>query len=500
MCADAGCDLWVGERVALPMDELAARDAVTVRALESADGAREIWSDADRVWAGRAAAEAVGESASDDAFIGRRAALALERLRKRHPGFVALTRSIPQRRSIVWVTIAIAFAVGALGVDIGPAHRINLLAPPLLALFAWNIVVYVALLASVIASRRGKASQWGGPLRHPVARLFRNGSMFRRKPAIPPPLLSAYGRFATEWSTLAAPLVAQRAAALLHLGAAALAAGAIAGLYVRGIALEYRAGWQSTFLTADNVANILHVVLAPGAWLTGIAIPDAAHLQTIGGDSAGENAARWIHLYAATLAAVVIVPRLALALAAWLSQRSLAKSMPLSLRDPYFQGLLRSWRRGTARIAAVTYSYAIPAANAQGLAQIATRALQSSVAIDWLPTVAYGADDVPHIESVSHTCIMAIFNLGATPERETHGAFVRALAAADPTLPLIAIVDTSEFVARFSDQPRRIGERTDSWQRMLDGVDFEPLFIALAHPDVARDGAALALRFTDSTS
>jgi len=95
---------------------------------------------------------------------------------------------------------------------------------------------------------------------------------------------------------------------------------------------------------------------------------------------------------------------------------------------------------------------------------------------------------------------MAIFSLGATPERETHGAFVRALAAADPTLPLIAIVDTSEFVARFSDQPRRIGERTDSWQRMLDGVDCEPLFIALAHPDVARDGAALALRFTDSTS
>jgi len=484
----------------LPMDELAARDAITVRALESTDGAREIWSDADRVWAGRAAAEALGESAPDDAFIGRRAALALERLRKRHPGFVALTRSIPLRRSIVWATTAAAFVVGALGVDIGPAHRINLLAPPLLALFAWNIVVYVALLASAIASRRGKSSRWGGPLRHNVARLFRDGSMFRRKPAVPPALLTAYGRFATEWSTLTAPLVAQRAAALLHLGAAALAAGAIAGLYVRGIALEYRAGWQSTFLTAENVANILHVVLAPGAWLTGIALPEAAHLQTIGGDSPGENAARWIHLYAATIAAVVIVPRLALALAAWLSQHTLARSMPLSLRDPYFQGLLRSWRRGTARIAAIAYSYAIPAANTQGLAQIATRALQSTVVIDWMPTIAYGADDVPPVDAASQTAVIAIFNLGATPERETHGAFVRTLADADPTLPLIAIVDTSEFAARFADQPRRISERTDSWRRMLGAIDCEPLFIALAHPDVGRDGAALALRLTDSTS
>ena len=65
------------------MDEPTARDVIVVRALESADGAREIWSDADRVWAGRAAAEEVGESATDEAFLGCRAALAIERLRKR---------------------------------------------------------------------------------------------------------------------------------------------------------------------------------------------------------------------------------------------------------------------------------------------------------------------------------------------------------------------------------------------------------------------------------
>ena len=482
------------------MDEPTARDVIVVRALESADGAREIWSDADRVWAGRAAAEEVGESATDEAFLGRRAALAIERLRKRHPGFVALTRP---RRLHDWVVPAAtigAFAVGVVGVDIGPARRINLLAPPILALLAWNIAVYVALAVGVLLSRGDAPLASAGPLRRTLAGWMRDVGISPRRTVVPAPLMAAFGRFTTEWSPLAAPLVRQRVTALLHLCAALLAAGAIAGLYLRGIALEYRAGWQSTFLDAGDVARVLHVVLAPGAWLTGIAIPGAGHLQTIGGDSAGENAAQWIHLYAATILLLVIVPRIALAAVAWLAQRRHADAMPLPLRDPYFQALLRGWRQGTARIAAVAYSYEIPPVNAEALAQVLTRALQSTVDVDWLPVTAYGADEMPRIEPVAPTAIVAVFNLGATPEREAHGEFVRALAAlAGAHVPLIAIVDTSEFVARFGDQPRRIAERTGNWQRALAAAGSEPLFMQLARPDVARDGAALALRFTHST-
>jgi len=483
------------------MDEPAARDVIIVRALESADGAREIWSDADRVWAGRAAAEAVGESATDDAFLGRRAALVIERLRKRHPGFVALARARPLQAWVAPAAAIGAFVIGVAGVDIGPAHRINLLAPPVLALLAWNIAVYAALIASVLVARRAEPGAWDGPLRRTLVAWMRDVATAPRQSTVPAPLMAAFARFTTAWSPLAAPLVRQRVAALLHGCAASLAAGAIAGLYLRGIALEYRAGWQSTFLDAGDVARVLHVVLAPGAWLTGIAIPGADHLQTISGDGAGENAAPWIHLYAATILLLVIVPRLALAAVAWIAQRRRADAMPLSLRDPYFQGLLRGWRQGTARIAALAYSYAIPKVNAEGLAQVLTRALQSTVEIDWLPVTAYGADDVPRIESPAPTAIIAVFNLGATPEPEAHGEFVRALAALKGAhAPLIALVDTSEFVARFGDQPRRIAERTDSWLRALAPAGCEPLFIQLARPDVARDGAALALHFTHSTA
>ena len=80
------------------MNEPAARDAVLVRAIEAADAAREICSDADRLWASRAAAEAVGESAPDDAFLAARASLAVRRLATRYPKLNALTRPlVPQR-------------------------------------------------------------------------------------------------------------------------------------------------------------------------------------------------------------------------------------------------------------------------------------------------------------------------------------------------------------------------------------------------------------------
>jgi hypothetical protein len=159
-----------------------------------------------------------------------------------------------------------------------------------------------------------------------------------------------------------------------------------------------------------------------------------------------------------------------------------------------FDNLLRGWRQGTARIAAAAYSYDVPRVNAEGLVQLLTRALQSAVDVAWLPATAYGDDDVPALPA-SLTAAVAVFNLGATPERETHGAFAQALAAGarDGALP-VSIVDTSEFVDRFGAEPRRVAEREDNWRRVLAEAGVEALFVRLANPDLARDGAELARR------
>ena len=94
-------------------------------------------------------------------------------------------------------------------------------------------------------------------------------------------LAEALGRFVAEWSEAARPLLIARAVRLFHLCAAAVGIGLIAGLYLRGIALDYRAGWESTFLDARQVRALIAVLYGPASALTGIAIPDADHLAAL---------------------------------------------------------------------------------------------------------------------------------------------------------------------------------------------------------------------------
>ena len=138
--------------------------------------------------------------------------------------------------------------------------------------------------------------------------------------------------------------MAARAARVLHLAAALFALGAVAGLYVRGLVFEYRAGWESTFLDAPAVHALLSFFLSPAAQLIGASFPSVdqiAALRFTNGAPGNANAALWIHLYAITVGVIVIVPRLALALIArWQEQTSLA-----TLRVRYERALLPPPRR-----------------------------------------------------------------------------------------------------------------------------------------------------------
>jgi hypothetical protein len=297
---------------------------------------------------------------------------------------------------------------------------------------------------------------------------------------------------------MALPLWRMRAASLLHASAAFLALGAIVGLYVRGIALEYRAAWQSTFLDAQTVAAILHVVLAPGAWLTGIAVPDASHLATIGANSVGENAAPWIHLYAGTILLLVITPRVVLAAWSFFREHAFVRRFPLPLGEPYFRRLVSAWRGGDAHVVAISYSYAVPTARRESLVRIMTRAFESPVAITWLPDVAYGSDDVPELPQTPLAGVLVLFSLTATPERDNHGAFAASLASRVVGAPLVAVVDTSDFVERFA--PQRIQERRAAWEQALAFAGVDVIFVRLESPDVQPAADALAARLADMTA
>jgi hypothetical protein len=63
-----------------------------------------------------------------------------------------------------WLVVAIAFALGLMVDAIGPDQRVNILAFPLLALLAWNLIVYLLLIGSSLFSIAAPAGFETGPV------------------------------------------------------------------------------------------------------------------------------------------------------------------------------------------------------------------------------------------------------------------------------------------------------------------------------------------------
>ena len=68
------------------------------------------------------------------------------------------------------------------------------------------------------------------------------------------------------------------------------------------------------------------------------------------------------------------------------------------------------------------------------------------------------------------TLRLALVDLGATPEDDTHGRFLQALRAAAPGVPLVLLADASAFDRRFAGLPARGAERRQAWQQWAAGA------------------------------
>jgi hypothetical protein len=180
-----------------------------------------------------------------------------------------------------------------------------------------------------------------------------------------------------------------------------------------------------------------------------------------------------------------------LALASGLAERRIAARFPLPLEDAYYARLLRSYRRGAARVRVVPYSYQVPAASVQGLTAVLARVLGPHAETSFAEPAAYGDEDaVP--DPGAADVVIALFTLAATPERENQSAFLAGLAQRiGGATALVAIVDESAFRRRFAQQPERVAERQRAWQSALEGQRIEPVFVDLAEPDLRSAESAL---------
>ncbi|HVE50286.1 MAG TPA: DUF2868 domain-containing protein [Casimicrobiaceae bacterium] len=469
------------------MNERDALLVTAVRSVESADRARALWSDADRAWASRAAAEVVGENAQSDVFLARRAALAFERLRDRYAPLRNVVDAVRWRSWIGLAIVVIAFVIGVAVDRIGTSQRINLLAPPVLAILAWNVAVYVVLAWQAMLSATGAGRVSTGPWRRALVMLAARLHRLPRHDAASP-LGAAIATFASNWASCAAPLYYARAARILHVAAALLALGILTGLYLRGLAFEYRATWESTFLDAATVQRLLSWLLWPGSIVTGIPIPTVQELEAIRTSDApaSTNAASWLHLIAATVAVVVIIPRFVLAAFAFALERYRATRMPVSPDAPYFQRVLRGFRGGPMRVTVYPYSYRVAAPSLAGLQSLVSRIFGGSASLVVHSPITYGDEDemrAPDKNAVGPT--LALFSLAATPEREAHGALLANLQAVAAGHAVIALIDEAPFREKSGEDTRRLDERRASWREILSERSPEPIFVDLRKPDLA---------------
>ncbi len=473
----------------MSMREDDARAFELVRAFEMEDSEATLLTREDRAQADAAARQAAAGASgkrADRAFLATRARFAAARLTTRHPGIAGL---LSRSRWPRWVGVVLPLAALVLGVaanELGHGKRMDLLAVPLLGTIAWNLLVYLSLPVVAVKGM-------GKPRSDPVSRVVSwIAGIARRDFDRGTHLARAADTFQRRWSSLSAPLAGARIARTLHLSAAMFAAGIIAGIYLRALVVEYRAGWESTFLGPDAVHSLLSTILGPAMALTGVDLPPAADFPALrwsNGD--GIIAGPIIHLWTATLAGAVIVPRLALALWQGLREARLSRAMPIAGREDFYtRRLLRSAGGEPGRVQVTPYAYTPDQTTKAALVDALGRALGDGAQVTIDAPVAYGEEEkwlAAHPPDPGVDYRVLLFSIAATPENENHGEFASIVAKAMPAgTMLTALVDEGPFRERFARQAgfdERIDGRSAAWRSVLAEAGLVPLSLDLSDSD-----------------
>ncbi len=459
-----------------------------------------LWTAEDRAWATRLASEDGARSASAAAWLDTRARHALQRLLPRAPEAARALAQRHWRRHWLLLALVLGAAAGFVADALGGQQRIDLLSAPVWAVVAWNLLVYgVLVMAPLSALRRQGSGQAHG---HTAAeagllrRLWR--ALVQRSSGHAAPVR----RYQAQWAQISAPVGAARLTQLLHLSAAALALGLVAGLYARGLVLDYRAAWQSTFLAPTQVHAFLNAVLTPAAAATGLTVPDLATVSALRvgpGEAATGMAAVWIHLLAATLGLAVVLPRLLLAAAAAWRAHRLGSRLPLPLHEPYFQRLLALRQRdsrGPAVVQVLPHAAAVGAQAALGLRAVLAAGLGDKLELQVAAPVAYGHEEAAAARppQAGTTLRLVLVDLNATPEPETQGRLLQALQTVQggaTARPLLLLADEAAFVRRFAGLPERLAQRRAAWQQLAQAQGVPLVCVNLEQPDLPAAAAAL---------
>ncbi len=494
------------------MQEEALRSVLLIKAIEEIDRAGTLVPAAERQAAAREARRNTGDATGVEEaniewatlpkaaqrMLVARASTLLKQIVARHP-FVDTMLGVaggPMWISSLLVLLGLLFGLMLSALD--GTQRINILAPALLGLVLWNLLIYAAVFVGWIRSSASPSSRrrWLAGLiaQNGLARLTR---LVVKSASFNAPLAEALRRFTGEWYEAAKPLLVARATRIFHLCAAAVGIGLIAGLYLRGIALDYQAGWESTFLDAGQVHALLSVIYGPASVVTGVAVPDAAHIEVIRwqNGAGGERAGSWIHFLAASAALFIVLPRLALALLGTLSIWRWSRHAPLPpALTAYFRSVFSRVDSAIGRgiIMVLPYAYEPTADSLARLRTLLPPALGENLAVDLRAPVAYG-DEESFIQHLGDRgggiadVIVLLCNLAATPEDENHGTVIAGvrdwLTTSGRHAQLLVLGDEGPYAARMASQggaKERMAERRRVWHDFVAARGLTACVIDLA--------------------
>jgi hypothetical protein len=324
----------------LHLDERRARQLLLVRAIEDADAQGRLVGEVEREQLEREALAASRDGADGIDFgeyLQQRARRFLALVEGRQPRIAALQDLEPWRRLVLAVLPLVACVLGAALDRIDNPRQVNMLSPPMFGVLAWNVVVYVLLLASVVVPRR-----WLPQVRLDfLHRWFAAGPAPGRSGRVRAEVLA---RFHQHWWRATASQQALWWKELLHLCAAGWAAGIALSIVIGGVVREYRVGWESTLLDVGQVHAILDFLFAPVAALLPLQPFSIADLQRMAFHAPAvvgvADARRWVWMSVALLGLVVVLPRALLAAWAGWQRHRRARAVGIDLRDPYFVQLL----------------------------------------------------------------------------------------------------------------------------------------------------------------
>jgi hypothetical protein len=442
------------------MEPEATKNFLLVKAVEEADREGKLIAFEDRVLEDK--------PGDDEAILLRRAEKLYRDLAAAHPAQIGLAHTATSTHGwIKFAVVGVALLVGLATKQLGPERRINVLAFPLFGVLAWNALVYLAALGGAVLRKQA------GPSAAAIGAMLKAASeraMRRLESGGDRTLASGLGRFVANWYELTGKARLARARGCLHLGAAALSVGVIAGMYWNGLAYQYLAAWESTFLDAAGVQQLFATLFAPAAAISGIAVPGLAEIQSmqLTSGSEGVPAADWIHLFAITVGLSVVLPRLLMAGLALRRAAKLEAAIDFRAVAPEYIARVLKTREGGNQVARIVpHRMELGSKERDRLRAFAHQLWGGQLWVEFADPIAYGDEEAAVFEQADHQILL--LNFSATPEDESQGRLVKRFRdqLAGDGLILIEAAPFRERFGGLGEFDRRLNERGEAWAAVL---------------------------------